>query len=68
MLQLKNFFVFVDSGFWTYDNVKYYLSGVDDSNLIILDLYSEILPEYQDYDSFFGKGFIWNTCFVLNKI
>lgn len=38
--------LFVDSSFWTNARVEAYLSGVNDDQLIILDLYSEIDPQY----------------------
>ena len=28
--------------------------------MIILDLYSEVKPMYQNFESFYGQPFIWN--------
>jgi alpha-N-acetylglucosaminidase len=49
-----------NSAFWTNDRVEAYLGGVTvDSDLLILDLASESLPQWQRTDSYFGKPWIW---------
>lgn len=45
--------------FWTNERVEAYLSGVPDSDMIILDLFSESEPQWQRLDSYFGKSWIW---------
>ena len=52
--------LFHDS-FWTYDRVKAFLSGVPIGSMIILDLNSEDGPVWNQYDSFFGHSWIWNS-------
>ena len=47
--------------FWTYDRVKAFLSGVPIGSMIILDLNSEDGPVWNEYDSFFGHSWIWNS-------
>eukprot|EP01061_Rhynchopus_euleeides_P034257 TRINITY_DN57_c15_g3_i1.p1 TRINITY_DN57_c15_g3~~TRINITY_DN57_c15_g3_i1.p1 ORF type:complete len:761 (+),score=321.66 TRINITY_DN57_c15_g3_i1:91-2283(+) len=49
-----------DPTFWTADRVKAYLDSVPDENMLILDLYSEDRPEFSNFDSYYGKPFIWN--------
>ena len=49
------------SGFWTYDRVQAYLAGVPVGSMIILDLNSEAGPVWNQYDSFFGHSWIWNS-------
>lgn len=45
--------------FWTNERVEGYLSGVPDSDMIILDLFSESEPQWQRLNSYFGKHWIW---------
>ena len=47
-------------GFWNNRTVEAYLSGVPDSGMLILDLYSDSRPQFQRFNSYFGKPFIWN--------
>ena len=53
--------LFSFSTFWNNITVKAYLSGVPNKGMIILDLQSEVNPQYLKYNSYFGKSFIWNT-------
>ena len=46
--------------FWTDERVEAYLSGVDDSDMLILDLFSESEPQWQRTNSYYGKPWIWN--------
>ncbi|CAF1422691.1 unnamed protein product, partial [Rotaria sordida] len=48
------------SSFWTLDRVRSYLSKVPIGRLILLDLYSEALPQYLLFESFYGHYYIWN--------
>lgn len=45
--------------FWTNERIEAYLSGVPDSDLIVLDLFSESQPQWQRTKSYFGKPWIW---------
>lgn len=48
------------SSFWTNDRVEAYLGGVEnDQDMLILDLYSESIPEWRRTKSYFGKPWIW---------
>ncbi|CAF0843551.1 unnamed protein product [Rotaria sordida] len=47
-------------GFWTPDRVKSYLSKVPQDHLILLDLFSEAIPQYSRFESFYGHFYIWN--------
>eukprot|EP01084_Bolivina_argentea_P094731 170328_1 len=48
-------------GFWTPAAVEAYLGGVPNDGMLILDLDSQRDPKYKYFESFYGKGFIWNT-------
>jgi alpha-N-acetylglucosaminidase len=47
--------------FWTNQRIEAFLSGVEkDSDMLILDLFSESQPEWQRTDSYYGKPWVWN--------
>ncbi|CAM0137119.1 hypothetical protein VKS41_008283 [Umbelopsis sp. WA50703] len=46
--------------FWTNDRIEAFLSGVSDNeDMLILDLYSEVAPQWQRTQSYFQKSWIW---------
>ncbi|KAI0107278.1 glycoside hydrolase family 89 protein [Nemania sp. FL0031] len=48
------------SAFWTNDRIRAFLGGVTvDSDMLILDLFSESQPQWQRTNSFYGKPWIW---------
>ncbi|KAF2636776.1 putative alpha-N-acetylglucosaminidase [Massarina eburnea CBS 473.64] len=50
-----------NADFWTNERIEAYLSGVEvDSDMLILDLFSESQPEWQRTNSYYGKPWIWN--------
>ncbi|KAI0150826.1 glycoside hydrolase family 89 protein [Xylariaceae sp. FL1272] len=49
-----------NSAFWTNDRVAAFLDGVTvNSDMLILDLFSESQPQWQRTSSFYGKPWIW---------
>lgn len=50
--------------FWTPERVKHFLDVVPNERMIILDLESELNPQYLRLNSYFGKPFIW--CMLHN--
>jgi len=53
--------VFNNHNFWNNITVKAYLNGVNNNDMLILDLDTEHSPLYNKYDSYYGKPFIFNT-------
>lgn len=53
--------------FWTADRIESYLSGVDDSNMVLLDLYTDSVPIWNNpgVSSYFGKPWVWNMLLVF---
>ncbi|CAF1022348.1 unnamed protein product [Brachionus calyciflorus] len=49
-----------NDAFWNSERVKAFLSRIPLGNLIILDLYSEYIPHYEQFESYFGHNFVWN--------
>ncbi|KAL3471438.1 tim-barrel domain-containing protein [Aspergillus californicus] len=48
------------ASFWTNDRIEAYLSGVEtNSDLMILDLFSESSPQWQRTNSYYGKPWVW---------
>lgn len=45
--------------FWDEERIKAYLGGVEDKDMLILDLFSESQPQWQRTNSYFGKPWIW---------
>ncbi|KAI1181568.1 glycoside hydrolase family 89 protein [Nemania serpens] len=49
-----------NSAFWTNDRIEAFLGGVPvDSDMLILDLFSESQPQWQRTNSFYGKDWVW---------
>ncbi|KAK5120226.1 hypothetical protein LTR85_006432 [Meristemomyces frigidus] len=44
---------------WTNDRIEAYLGGVDDSDMLILDLFSGSQPQWQRTNNYYGKPWIW---------
>jgi alpha-N-acetylglucosaminidase len=46
--------------FWTDDRIEAFLGGVEvDTDMIIIDLFSESAPQWQRTNSYFGKPWLW---------
>lgn len=57
---MQGWLFFSNSDFWTNERVEAYLSGVEeDSDMLILDLFSESQPQWQRTNSYYGKPWIW---------
>lgn len=56
---LQGWLFYSSATFWTNDRVEAYLGGVDNSDMLILDLFSESQPQWQRLNSYFGKPWIW---------
>lgn len=57
---LQGWLFFSNSDFWTNDRVEAFLGGVTkNSDMLILDLFSETQPQWQRLNSYYGKPWIW---------
>ncbi|EQC35408.1 hypothetical protein SDRG_07118 [Saprolegnia diclina VS20] len=52
------------SDYWTNDRIEAYVGGVPDDKLLILDLYSEVVPIWEKSHNYFGKS--WIYCVLHN--
>ncbi|KAE9375356.1 glycoside hydrolase family 89 protein [Stipitochalara longipes BDJ] len=57
---MQGWLFFSLSSFWTNERIEAYLGGVEnDSDMIVIDLFSETAPQWQRTDSYFGKPWLW---------
>ena len=57
---MQGWLFYSNSAFWNISRIKAYLGGVqDNSDMLILDLFSESAPQWQRTNSYFGKPWIW---------
>ncbi|KAF0696646.1 Aste57867_12627 [Aphanomyces stellatus] len=52
------------SSFWTLDRMEAYLTPLPKAHLIVLDLYSEVVPQWQKSSNYFGHD--WIYCVLHN--
>ena len=58
---MQGWLFYSNSDFWTNERIEAYLSGVEeDSDMLVLDLFSESQPQWQRTNSYHGKPWIWN--------
>lgn len=48
-----------DPSFWHQQCIKDYLDGVPNDGMLILDLWSEVVPVYSQTNNYYGKPFVW---------
>lgn len=52
--------LFSNSLFWTDNLIESWFAGIlEDSDMIVLDLFSESVPQWQRTNSYYGKPWIW---------
>lgn len=50
--------------FWTQERVRTFLAAIDPRRLVLLDLWAEAEPQWQRFDGFEGRAWMW--CALLN--
>ncbi|KAJ5120246.1 hypothetical protein N7448_010915 [Penicillium atrosanguineum] len=57
---MQGWLFYSSESFWTSERVEAYLSGVGkNSDMLILDLFSESMPQWRRTNSYYGKPWIW---------
>ncbi len=56
---MQGWLFFSLSSFWTIDRIEAYLGGVENAEMIVIDLFSETAPQWQKTNSYFGKPWLW---------
>ncbi|CAG8940203.1 unnamed protein product [Penicillium salamii] len=57
---MQGWLFYANSAFWTDERVEAYLSGVESNeDMLILDLFSESIPQWKRTSSYYGKPWIW---------
>ena len=70
ILTLQKAWLFQDKDFWKPAQIKALLNGVPKGTMLILDLYSEVNPLFNQTESFYGQPFIWcmlGSCFMISS-
>ncbi|KAK3647732.1 hypothetical protein LTR56_007961 [Elasticomyces elasticus] len=57
---LQGWLFYSSATFWTNERIEAYLGGVEDTDMIVLDLFSESQPQWQRTNSYYGKPWLWN--------
>jgi alpha-N-acetylglucosaminidase len=57
---LQGWFLVNDATFWQPPQAKAFLDAIPSDNLLVLDLFAEIQPEWQATKNFYDRPFIWN--------
>lgn len=57
---MQGWIFYIDPDFWTEQRIQAFLSGVStNTDMLILDFYSESHPLWRSTDSYYGKPWIW---------
>lgn len=56
---LQGWLFYSSQSFWTNQRIEAYLGSANNSDMLILDLFSESQPQWQRTNSYFGKPWIW---------
>jgi alpha-N-acetylglucosaminidase len=65
VLVMQGWLFLNDHKFWKRDRVRAFLAGVPDESLLILDLASDERVVADQFDSYFGKPWVWNQLQVF---
>ena len=57
---LQGWAFYNNPGFWGPQEVQAFLSGVPNASMLILDLFSDSKTVWDQFDSYYGKPFVWN--------
>lgn len=57
---MQGWLFFSSSTFWSNDRIEAFLGGASGSDsMLILDLFSEVAPQWNRTNSYFGKSWVW---------
>ncbi|KAJ5593927.1 uncharacterized protein N7459_000135 [Penicillium hispanicum] len=57
---MQGWLFYASSAFWTDERIEAFFSGVEvDSDMLILDLFSESMPQWRRTNSYYGKPWLW---------
>lgn len=58
---LQGWFFFFKKDFWTKERGEAFLKGIPENKALVLDLYGEKNPTWNQTDAFYGQPWIWNV-------
>lgn len=57
---MQGWLFYASSAFWTDERIEAFLGGVEvDNDMLILDLFSESIPQWRRTKSYYGKQWLW---------
>ena len=56
---MQGWLFYLGSSFWTDDRIEAYLGGVSNTDMMVLDIFSESVPQWQRTHSYYGKPWLW---------
>ena len=60
---LQGWFLYYQAKFWKEPQARALIGAVPDDRMIVLDLWGDRHPVWQDRDAFYGKPWIWNVLY-----
>lgn len=57
---LQGWMFYNDANFWKSPQIKAFLTAVPIGKILVLDLHSDLFPQYERTKSYYGQPFIWN--------
>lgn len=64
---MQGWLFYHDKNFWRPNAIKALLNGIPNDRMIILDLWSERYPVWQNTEAYYGKPWIWNLLHNFGK-
>ncbi|MBI3567848.1 MAG: alpha-N-acetylglucosaminidase [Gemmatimonadetes bacterium] len=60
---MQGWFLYYQAKFWREPQARALIGAVPDDRMIVLDLYGDRHPVWQDREAFYGKPWIWNVLY-----
>ena len=60
---MQGWFLYYQAKFWKEPQARALIGAVPDDRMIVLDLYGDRHPVWQDREAFYGKPWIWNVLY-----
>lgn len=57
---LQGWMFYNDASFWKDEQIEAFLTSIEIGKVLVLDLHSDMFPQYERTKSYYGQPFIWN--------
>ena len=61
---MQGWLFFDNRDFWQADQAKALLTSIPIGRMLVLDLYSELFPQFERFEGYYGQPFLW--CMLHN--